>query len=84
MDFGRISELSLRIQHRHTDGTWGDLEPSDEHHDPAEHDPEQEWGTGTLYLCKACGEGSWSARPTIRPTRAADRAAQPQKRRTTS
>ena len=57
MDFGRISELSLRIQHRHTDGTWGDLEPSDEHHDPAEHDPEQEWGTGTLYLCKACGEG---------------------------
>jgi hypothetical protein len=56
MDFGRISELALRVQHRHSDGTWGAMDPSPNHHDPAAHDPEREWGTGTTYLCKACGE----------------------------
>ncbi len=57
MDFGRIAELELRVQHRHSDGTWGALEPKFEHHDPAAHDPERDWGVGTIYICKACGEG---------------------------
>jgi hypothetical protein len=56
MDFGRIAELRLRIQHRHSDGTWGSLEPTSEHHDPAAHDPEREWAEGTIYVCKACGD----------------------------
>jgi len=56
MDFGRISELGLRVQHRHSDGTWGSLEPTGEHHDPAAHDPEREWAKGTIYVCRACGE----------------------------
>jgi hypothetical protein len=56
MDFGRIAELTLRVQHRHEDGSWGSLEPEPPHHDPASHDQEREWGKGTLYRCKSCGE----------------------------
>jgi hypothetical protein len=54
MDYGRISELTLGLEHRHSDGSWGSLERS--HHDPAELDPEREWATGEIYICKACGE----------------------------
>ena len=39
MDYGRVSELSLRLQHRHSDGTWGSLEPRSPH-DPADLDRE--------------------------------------------
>ena len=35
---------------------WGSLEPTSGHHDPAAHDPEREWATGTIYVCRACGE----------------------------
>jgi hypothetical protein len=55
MDFGRISELSLRLQHRHSDGTWGSLERR-EHSDVADHDPEREWATGEVYACTTCDE----------------------------
>jgi hypothetical protein len=55
MDIGRVSELALRIQHRHTDGTWGSLEPRS-HHDVADHDPETDWASGTVYICKTCDE----------------------------
>ena len=55
MDFGRMSELTLRVQHRHQDGTWGSLEP-EPHHDPASHDPEREWVNGAVYVCADCGE----------------------------
>ena len=56
MDFGRTDELALRIQHRHSDGTWGQLEPRS-HHDGADHDPERDWAAGaTIYVCKTCDE----------------------------
>ncbi|MFL5675589.1 MAG: hypothetical protein ACJ779_11320 [Chloroflexota bacterium] len=56
MDFGRTAELALRIQHRHSDGTWGQLEPRS-HHDSADHDPERGWSSGaTIYVCKTCDE----------------------------
>jgi hypothetical protein len=56
MDFGRVNELSLRLQHRHSDGTWGALEPRASHHDSAAHDPERDWATGTIYACTTCDE----------------------------
>jgi hypothetical protein len=56
MDFGRITELTLRLEHRHADGSWGELEPRRSHHDAADHDPEQEWGSRTIYICRTCGE----------------------------
>jgi len=55
MDFGRTTELTLRLQHRHQDGTWGSLEPRS-HHDPADHDPEREWASGTIFVCTTCDE----------------------------
>jgi hypothetical protein len=48
----RIAELTL--EHRHNDGTWGALEPV--HHDPADHDPERDWGRAELFVCKSCEE----------------------------
>jgi hypothetical protein len=56
MDYGRIQELMLEVQHRHTDGSWGTLEPDTTHHDPSSHDPEREWPTSTLFRCKTCEE----------------------------
>jgi hypothetical protein len=48
----RFSELVL--EHRHSDGSWGQLERS--HHDPADHDPEREWRDRGLYVCTTCDE----------------------------
>jgi hypothetical protein len=54
MDLSRIA--SFDIQHRHSDGSWSTLEPRPSHHDPADHDPERDWASGTIYVCKACDE----------------------------
>jgi len=55
MDFGRTAELALRISHHHADGTLGRFEPRS-HHDPADHDPERDWASGTIYVCTTCDE----------------------------
>ena len=48
-------ELDLRLQHRHADGSWGELAPV-EPHDAAELDPEREWANGRIYACTTCDE----------------------------
>ena len=50
----RTAEYTLHLRHRHGDGTWSDLEPRPD--DPAAHDPEREWGSGTLYVCRNCDD----------------------------
>ena len=55
MDYGRIQELLLDVQHRHSDGSWGTLEP-EASHDPTEDDPERGWSNSTLFRCKTCEE----------------------------
>ena len=55
MDLGRTAELELRLQHRHSDGSWSPLEPRSPH-DAASLDPERGWPNGRLYVCKACDE----------------------------
>jgi hypothetical protein len=50
------SELTLRMEHRHNDGSWSGLEPDTSHHDPAEHDPERAWAKGRIYRCTKCDE----------------------------
>ena len=55
MDLVRTSELALRLQHRHSDGSWSPLEPRSPH-DSADVDAERSWGTGRIYVCTACGE----------------------------
>jgi hypothetical protein len=48
--------MLLRLEHRHSDGSWSSLEPRPNHHDPADHDPERAWATGRVYQCSACDE----------------------------
>lgn len=56
MDRMRLAEIELRMQHRHADGSWGDLERRPAHHSPSDHDPEREWGNGVIYRCTTCDE----------------------------
>jgi hypothetical protein len=53
--FDRITEASLRLEHRHSDGSWGRFERS--HHDAADHDQERDWSKGKIvYACTRCDE----------------------------
>lgn len=54
MDQHRFIESQYRIQHRHEDGSWGELVEEPAHHDPAAHDPERSWGLRRIFRC-ACG-----------------------------
>jgi hypothetical protein len=54
MDLARSAEFQLRLTHRHSDGSWSELEPRP--HDAAERDPEQRWGASQLYVCRRCDE----------------------------
>jgi hypothetical protein len=56
MDPIRIASMALRVEHKHTDGSWGRLEPRPAHHDPAAHDPERHWDKAQLYVCTTCDE----------------------------
>ena len=56
MDLIGRSEYALRVQHRHNDGSWGDLAPRSDHHGPADHDPERDWPEGRIYVCTTCDE----------------------------
>jgi hypothetical protein len=53
---GQLAGRGLVIEHRHSDGTWGRMEPEPEHHDPAQHDPEEGWQYGRIFKCKTCDE----------------------------
>jgi hypothetical protein len=52
--FQQLAGLSLHLEHRHSDGSWSELERT--HHDPADHDQERAWANGEVYRCKTCDE----------------------------
>jgi hypothetical protein len=58
MDQSRLFLLQqeLKLRHRHNDGSWSDLEPATEIHDPAQVDPERGWALGHLFRCRTCDE----------------------------
>ena len=62
--------LMLRLEHRHSDGSWATFEPEPGPHDPANRDPERAWATGQIYVCSVCDE-------QIRVTGVTDEAGQP-------
>ena len=50
-----IDYENLRLFHQHG-AEWGELQPK-EAHDPAQRDPERDWGThGRLFVCTTCDE----------------------------
>jgi hypothetical protein len=53
---GQLAGRGLVLEHRHSDGSWGRMEPEPEHHDPAQHDPEEGWQRGRIFVCRACEE----------------------------
>jgi hypothetical protein len=55
MDQARI-ELAYRIEHRHPDGSWGEMIEQRGHHDPAQHDAERSWGIRRIFRCTSCDE----------------------------
>ena len=50
------AEFLLRLEHRHSDGSWSELEARPSHHDPADLDPERGWANGKIYACPVCDE----------------------------
>jgi hypothetical protein len=56
MDQARFTEALMRLEHRHSDGSWSPLEPRPQHHDSVKHDPERTWAGGQLYVCSTCDE----------------------------
>jgi hypothetical protein len=51
--YGQLSNALFRVEHQHSDGSWGEMEPQDPH-DP--EDPERGWQKGHIYICRACNE----------------------------
>jgi hypothetical protein len=52
----RIIQESYRIEHRHGDGSWGEMVEDRPPHDAAELDPERGWRNGRLFRCTSCDE----------------------------
>jgi hypothetical protein len=48
--YSQLLAHSMRVEHRHSDGSWGGLEPSPAH-DAAESDPERGWPASRIYPC---------------------------------
>ena len=45
---------ALRLELRHSDGTWSPMVPA--HHGQPEHDSERGWLKGLIFRCKTCSE----------------------------
>ncbi|HEY8870546.1 MAG TPA: hypothetical protein VIM30_14315 [Candidatus Limnocylindrales bacterium] len=67
MDLLRSMEAQYRISHRHSDGSWVELEPKPDSHDPAATDPEREWPNGKVFRCASCYEEVVLVRPEDDP-----------------
>jgi hypothetical protein len=57
MDQARF-DLAYKIEHRHKDGSWGEMIEDRAHHDPADHDPERGWGIRRIFRCTSCDESA--------------------------
>ena len=60
----QVLARGLTIEHRHSDGSWAELEPEGPPHDAAEHDAERQWLKGRIYRCSRCSE---EIRVTVEP-----------------
>jgi hypothetical protein len=55
MDQQRFAE-QFRLEHRHGDGSWGQMTEVRSHHDPADHDVERAWARRRIFKCGGCEE----------------------------
>lgn len=52
----RSVEILYRLEHRHGDGSWGEMVEDRAHHSPSQHDPERSWGFRRVFRCTSCDE----------------------------
>jgi hypothetical protein len=52
----QLLDFEVRLMHRHEDGSWAELDADPTHHDPAQHDPERDWGRWRIFRCRTCHE----------------------------
>ena len=52
----RLLQLQYRVEHEHSDGSWGEMAEDRSHHDPSDHDPERSWSLRRIFRCASCGE----------------------------
>lgn len=52
----RSYEILYRLEHRHKNGSWGEMVEDRSHHDAAQHDPERSWGLRRIFRCTSCDE----------------------------
>jgi hypothetical protein len=50
----RMLAMAYRIDHRHADGSWGEMVEDRTHHSPADHDPERSWANHRIFRCTSC------------------------------
>ena len=50
----RILEMAYRIDHRHPDGSWGEMVEDRSPHSPVDHDPEKSWSRFRIFRCTSC------------------------------
>jgi hypothetical protein len=48
----RMLAMAYRIDHRHADGSWGEMVEDRTHHSPA--DPERSWANHRIFRCTSC------------------------------
>ena len=53
-----LIELRYRLEHRHKDGSWGEMAEDRSHHDVADHDPERGWNVRRIFRCTSCDESA--------------------------
>ena len=50
----RMLAMAYRIDHRHADGSWGEMVEDRTRHSPADVDPERRWANHRIFRCTSC------------------------------
>jgi hypothetical protein len=50
------TNIEYLLQHRHSDGSYSQMEEVRRHHDPSQHDQERSWGFRRIFRCTTCEE----------------------------
>jgi len=50
----RMLAMAYRIEHRHSDGSWGEMVEDRAPRSPAESDPERGWANHRIFRCTSC------------------------------
>ena len=51
----RLLQLQYRVEHEHSDGSWGQL-VEDRSRDASANDPERSWALRRIFRCTTCGD----------------------------